>query len=69
VAHAEYAWEEGAARHSLWFHTNRTNGNYRLTRNQQIEREQDIEDMFCGARQSGTRDVNGYILYFIQDLA
>jgi ankyrin repeat protein/catechol 2,3-dioxygenase-like lactoylglutathione lyase family enzyme len=28
--------------------------------------EQDIEDMFYGARQFGIRDPNGYILYFIQ---
>lgn len=28
--------------------------------------EQDIEDMFYGARQFGIRDLHGYILYFIQ---
>ncbi len=28
--------------------------------------EQDIHDMFYGARQFGLRDLNGYILYFIQ---
>ena len=28
--------------------------------------EQDIEDMFYGARQFGIRDLNGYTLYFIQ---
>jgi ankyrin repeat protein len=31
-----------------------------------IEFEQDIEDMFYGARQFGIRDINGYVLYFIQ---
>ena len=31
-----------------------------------IEFEQDIEDMFYGARQFGIRDPNGYVLYFIQ---
>jgi ankyrin repeat protein len=33
---------------------------------QRIEFEQDIENMFYGARQFGIRDLNGYILYFIQ---
>jgi ankyrin repeat protein len=32
-----------------------------------IEFEQDIEDMFYGARQFCIRDLNGYELYFIQD--
>ncbi len=32
-----------------------------------IEFEQDIEDMFYGARQFGIRDLNGYQLYFIGD--
>ena len=31
-----------------------------------IEFEQDIEDMFYGARQFCIRDLNGYELYFIQ---
>jgi ankyrin repeat protein len=31
-----------------------------------IDFEQDIEDMFYGARQFGIRDLNGYVLYFIQ---
>jgi uncharacterized glyoxalase superfamily protein PhnB len=35
---------------------------------QGIEFEQDIEDMFYGARQFCIRDVNGYSLYFIQEL-
>jgi len=32
-----------------------------------IEFEQDIEDMFYGARQFCIRDLNGYQLYFIGD--
>ena len=31
-----------------------------------IEFEQDIDDMFYGARQFSIRDLNGYILYFIE---
>ena len=31
-----------------------------------IEFEQDVEDMFYGARQFCIRDLNGYQLYFIQ---
>jgi len=34
--------------------------------NEGIVFEQDLEDMFYGARQFGIRDPNGYILYFIQ---
>lgn len=33
-----------------------------------IEFEQDIEDMFYGARQFAVRDLNGYTLYFIQNV-
>jgi len=33
---------------------------------QGIEFEQDIEDMFYGARQFCVRDLNGYELYFIR---
>ena len=33
-----------------------------------IEFEQDIEDMFYGARQFSIRDLNGYQLYFIQSV-
>ena len=35
---------------------------------QAIQFEQDIEDMFYGARQFSIRDLNGYELYFIQSL-
>ena len=40
-----------------------------LDDNEGIVSEQDIEDMFYGARQFGIRDPNGYILYFIQPTA
>lgn len=40
-----------------------------LDDNEGIVFEQDIEDMFYGARQFGIRDPNGYILYFIQPTA
>ena len=33
-----------------------------------IEFEQDIDDMFYGARQFGIRDLNGHTLYFIQSV-
>lgn len=33
---------------------------------EEVEFEQDICDMFYGARQFGVRDLNGYTLYFIQ---
>jgi hypothetical protein len=33
-----------------------------------IEFAQDIENMFYGARQFGIRDLNGYMLYFIQQI-
>ena len=35
---------------------------------QRIEFEQDIDDMFYGARQFAIRDLNGYELYFIQSV-
>jgi hypothetical protein len=69
VAHAEYAWEEGAARHQSLVSYEPDQRQLSTDAKPANRREQDIEDMFCGARQSGTRDVNGYILYFIQDLA
>jgi Ankyrin repeats (many copies)/Ankyrin repeats (3 copies) len=40
-----------------------------LDDNEGIVFEQDIEDMFYGARPFGIRDPNGYILYFIQPTA
>ncbi len=54
---------------SLWFYTDQIDAIYQLMRHRQIQFEQDIEDMFYGVRQFGIRDLNGYILYFIQDMA
>jgi uncharacterized glyoxalase superfamily protein PhnB len=61
---------------SLWFYTDHVDDLYQLLRSRQIEAaqaggagiefEQDIEDMFYGARQFGIRDLNGYVLYFIK---
>jgi uncharacterized glyoxalase superfamily protein PhnB len=67
---------------SLWFYTDEVDDIYQLLKARQIEAaqaslagepardgiefEQDIEDMFYGARQFCVRDLNGYELYFIQ---
>jgi ankyrin repeat protein/uncharacterized glyoxalase superfamily protein PhnB len=67
---------------SLWFYTDRVDEIYQLLKARQLESaraalagepggegiafEQDIEDMFYGARQFGIRDPNGYVLYFLQ---
>jgi uncharacterized glyoxalase superfamily protein PhnB len=67
---------------SLWFYTDKVDDIYQLLKNRQLEAaqaslaaepardaiefEQDIEDMFYGARQFCVRDLNGYQLYFIQ---
>ena len=67
---------------SLWFFTDNVDELYRLLKSRQldaagaalageggdggVEFEQDIEDMFYGARQFCIRDPNGYELYFIQ---
>ena len=67
---------------SLWFYTNKVDDIYQLLKARQIEAaqaslagepardgiefEQDIEDMFYGARQFCVRDLNGYQLYFIR---
>jgi ankyrin repeat protein/uncharacterized glyoxalase superfamily protein PhnB len=69
---------------TLWFYTDRVDDLYRLLKARQLDAaraaiaggpagngidfEQDIEDMFYGARQFGIRDLNGYILYFIQSV-
>lgn len=58
---------------SLWFYTDKIDALYQLLKARQlkaggIEFEQDIEDMFYGARQFGIRDLNGYVLYFIQSV-
>jgi uncharacterized glyoxalase superfamily protein PhnB len=67
---------------SLWFYTDQVDSLYRVLKSRQlaaaraslagqpddtgVEFEQDIEDMFYGARQFCIRDLNGYHLYFIQ---
>ena len=67
---------------SLWFYTDRVNELYDVLKSRQIEAaqaelaggvapagvefEQDLEDMFYGARQFAVRDLNGYQLYFIE---
>lgn len=66
---------------SLWFYTDKVDSVYQQLKARQlaaaqaslagesttdgIEFEQDIEDMFYGARQFCVRDLNGYQLYFI----
>jgi ankyrin repeat protein/catechol 2,3-dioxygenase-like lactoylglutathione lyase family enzyme len=65
---------------SLWLNTNRVDDLYQLLKSRQIEAAmsgkpegidfvEHINDTFYGARQFGIRDLNGYILYFIQQLA
>ena len=67
---------------SLWFYTDSVNELYAALKSRQlaaaqaelasisgpagVEFEQDIEDMFYGARQFAIRDLNGYQLYFIE---
>ena len=51
---------------SLWFNTDQVDALYTVLKSAAVEFEQDIEDMFYGARQFGIRDLNGYVLYFIQ---
>ena len=66
---------------SLWFYTDQVDALYEALKSRQlqaastegdadqirIEFQQDIEDMFYGARQFCVRDLNGYELYFIGD--
>jgi ankyrin repeat protein len=51
---------------SLWFYTDNVDDLYRALKSQAIEFVEEINDTFYGARQFGIRDLNGYILYFIQ---
>ena len=76
--------ERGKHDTSLWFYTNKVDELYQLLKARQLEAakaamegaqgpgpiefEQDIEDMFYGARQFCIRDLNGYSLYFIQPI-
>jgi ankyrin repeat protein/uncharacterized glyoxalase superfamily protein PhnB len=62
---------------SLWFYTDKVDELYQLLKSRQIDAAstggnegidfiEHINDTFYGARQFGIRDLNGYILYFIQ---
>jgi hypothetical protein len=64
---------------SLWFYTNKIDDLYRLLKSRQIEAAaagtpdgidfvEHINNTFYDARQFAIRDLNGYILYFIQPL-
>jgi len=67
---------------SLWLYTDKVDDLYRFLKSRQIEAAstgatggnegidfiEHINDTFYGARQFGIRDLNGYILYFIQQL-
>jgi ankyrin repeat protein len=67
---------------SLWLYTDKADDLYRLFKSRQIlavladatsglegiDFVEHLNDTFYGARQFGIRDVNGYILYFIQQL-
>jgi len=66
---------------SLWFYTDRVDEIYERFKVRQLESVQggtsdlepvefveQINDTFYGARQFGIRDLNGYILYFIQNM-
>jgi ankyrin repeat protein len=63
---------------SLWLYTDKIDDVYRLLKSRQIEAaagtpdgidfEEHINDTFYHARQFAIRDLNGYILYFIQPL-
>jgi hypothetical protein len=64
---------------SLWLRTDRIDAIYETLQPRRrgastpnapdaLEFEQDIEDMFYGARQFAIRDLNGYSVYFIQVL-
>ena len=67
---------------SLWFYTDQVDAVYQVLKSRQlhagirpkrpltkipIDFQQDIEDMFYGARQFCVHDLNGYELYFIGD--
>jgi ankyrin repeat protein len=64
---------------SLWLYTDKIDDLYKVLRSQvaasvarvgssqvEIEFEEDINEPFYGGRQFGIRDLNGYILYFMQ---
>ena len=67
---------------SVWLYTDKADDLYKLLKSRQIEAAlagaagrlegidfvEHINDTFYGARQFGIRDLNGYVLYFIQQL-
>ena len=50
---------------SLWFYTDRVDEVWAALKGR-VEVVEEIKDMFYGARQFGVRDLNGYVLWFIQ---
>ena len=53
---------------SLWLYTDKADELYETLKWRRIEFVEHINDTFYGARQFGIRDLNGYVLYFIQQL-
>jgi ankyrin repeat protein/uncharacterized glyoxalase superfamily protein PhnB len=52
---------------SLWLYTDRVDELYRVLKSRHIgDFVEDLNDTFYGAREFGIRDLNGYVLYFIQ---
>ena len=71
--------KRGGQTASLWFNTDHVDEMYARLKSRQIEAAlaggaegidfvEHINDTFYGARQFGIRDLNGYVLYFIQQL-
>lgn len=58
----------GSQTASLWFYTSDVDELYALLKSQPVEFVEEINDTFYGVRQFGTRDLNGYVLYFEQPL-
>ncbi len=52
---------------SLWFYTDRVDEMWAALKGR-VEVVEELKDMFYGARQFGVRDLNGYVLWFIQAL-
>jgi uncharacterized glyoxalase superfamily protein PhnB len=54
---------------SLWFYTNDVDQIYQVFKSLQIELAEDLYEPFYGGRQFSIRDLNGYILIFLQPAA
>jgi uncharacterized glyoxalase superfamily protein PhnB len=52
---------------SLWFYTDRVDEMYAELKGR-VEVVEEINDTFYRARQFGVRDLNGYMLWFLQEL-